>query len=117
MLYYRYSINTEFELSSLDQVANSTYSCSFAQTPQTLGTTFFGLNNFVTMPTQSAAQTMNAYDYLANRIDTCSSFHNGLDVNFVYVDFWNEGDLPRLVQERNSALAMQRKLAQSNGQI
>ena len=26
-------------------------------------------------------------------------------MNFVYADFWYEGDLPRVVQEHNSALA------------
>lgn len=117
MPYYKYAINTQWDLGSLNQVANSTFSCSYAQTPETLGTTFFGLNNFLSMSTESTAKTMNEYSYLSNRVDTCSSLHNGLDVNLVYVDFWNEGDLPRLVQERNSALTMQRKLVKSNGQV
>ena len=55
---------------------------------------------------------MNEYDYIVNRIQECSSINGDLDVNFVYVDFWHEGDLPRLVQERNAALAMSRRLQQ-----
>lgn len=112
--YYRFTSNSQWNLQNLNQVANSTFSCSFTQIPQPLGTTFFGLNNFVVPPVQSSARTMNEYEYLANRIETCSNFHDGLDVNFVYVDFWNEGEVPRLVQDRNAAKALRRKLSQSH---
>ncbi len=111
--YYRYAINTQWNLANLNAVANSTFACTFAQAPEALGKTFFGLNNFVSPPVQSSARKMNEYDYVANRIDTCSSFHGGLEVNFVYIDFWSEGDVPRLVQERNAAKVLRRKLETS----
>jgi hypothetical protein len=110
--YWRYASNTQFELANLDEVADSATSCSFTRTPGAYGKTFFGLNNFISTPSSSAATVMNEYDYIANRIQECSSINGDLDVNFVYVDFWDEGDLPRLVQERNSALALARRLQQ-----
>lgn len=56
---------------------------------------------------------MNEYNYASGRIDTCSSLNGDMDVNFIYVDFWSEGDIPRLVQERNTAMALQRRLETS----
>lgn len=46
---------------------------------------------------------MNEYDYISSRIDECSAINDDLEVNFVYIDFWSQGDLPRLVQDRNIA--------------
>lgn len=110
--YWRYASNTQFELSTLEDVADSANSCTFQRTPGIYSKTFFGLNNFVSIPSQSTASVMNEYDYIANRIQTCSALNDDLDVNFVYVDFWSEGDLPRLVQDRNRAMALARKLEQ-----
>lgn len=111
--YWTYAVNTQFELADLEEVADNATACSFTTEPGTYGKTFFGLNNFISSPSPTAAATMNEYDYIANRIQTCSSINGNLDVNFVYVDFWHEGDLPRLVQDRNSALTLARKLQEA----
>jgi hypothetical protein len=108
--YNRYAIDTQWNLNSLAAVANSANSCTFTRTPGAASKTFFGLNNFISIPTQSDAQTMNEYNYISDRIETCSALNDDLEVNFVYVDFWSEGDLPRLVQERNAAMALRRRL-------
>lgn len=108
--YYRYAVNTQWNLNSLDAVADSANSCAFETSPGVASKTFFGLNNFITIPIQSNAEIMNEYSYVSNRIDTCSSLNDNLDVNLIYVDFWSEGDLPRLVQERNAAMAVRRRL-------
>ena len=108
--YSEYAVDTQWNQDSLDAVANSAVSCAFTTTPGPYSTTFFGLNNFITIPSQDVAATMNAYDYASNRIDTCSSLNGNLDVNFIYSDFWNEGDIPRLVQDRNTAMLQRRRL-------
>jgi hypothetical protein len=97
-------------MSSLDDVADSATACMFTRTPGTYSKTFFGLNNFLSTPDAATAEIMNEYDYMANRIQTCSALNEDLGVNFVYVDFWHEGDLPRLVQDRNSARVLARRL-------
>eukprot|EP00934_Nitzschia_sp_Nitz4_P004191 Nitzschia sp. Nitz4//scaffold347_size17400//13144//14360//NITZ4_008837-RA/size17400-augustus-gene-0.36-mRNA-1//-1//CDS//3329548672//4181//frame0 len=107
--YYRYAVDTQWNLASIDEVNDEETSCTFGQTPGLLSKTFFGLNNFVSVPTQSAAQTMNQYDYIADRMDTCSGLNDDLEVNFVYVNYWSEGDLPQLVQDRNAERAAQRR--------
>jgi hypothetical protein len=108
--YYEYAIDTQWNLNGLPEVADSANSCAFTRTPGVASKTFFGLNNFIIIPAQSNAQIMNEYNYVSDRIETCSSLNDDLDVNFIYVDFWNEGDLPRLVQERNTAMALRRRL-------
>jgi hypothetical protein len=67
------------------------------------------MNNFVTPPSQTAAQSANSLAFAGNRLATCSSLNEGLDVNFIYADFWFEGDLPQLTQDHNTALAARRK--------
>lgn len=94
----------------MDAVNDNENSCVFAETPGLLSKTFFGLNNFVSTPTLAAAQTMNTFDFIQNRIEACSTLNDNLDVNFVYVNYWSVGDLPQLVQEKNTALAARRKL-------
>lgn len=107
--YDKYAVNTQWQLENLDAAANFESSCTLTDTPSN-ETTFFGLNNFVIPPVESSAQIMNEYNYLTNRMEACSTFNGGLDVNFVYVDFWSEGDLPRLVQDLNAAKASLRRL-------
>lgn len=107
--YYRdYAINTDWEFESLTEVRATSTSCKFSRTPGVASKHFFGVNSFVTPPDQSAARTVNSYDFAKLRMETCSDLNEYLDVNFIYADYWSEGDLPRLTQEHNTALAGRR---------
>lgn len=69
---------------------------------------FVGLNNFVSPPSQSSAQNLNDYASALSYIETCSQLI-GTDINFLLVDFWSEGDVPHVAQDRNAAIAAQRQ--------
>jgi hypothetical protein len=107
--YWDYATNTNWEFESLTELRATSTSCQFQRTPGIAGKTFFGLNNFVTPPDQSAARTVNSYNFAKLRMETCSELNDSLDVNFIYADYWSEGDLPRVTQEHNTALAGRRR--------
>jgi hypothetical protein len=107
--YLDYATNTPFDFGSVSDVEATSASCKFGTTPRANGKTFFGVNDFQSPPSQSAAQTLNSLEFAKNRIDTCSELNEGLDVNFIYADFWNEGDLIELTQQHNAALAARRE--------
>eukprot|EP00339_Tiarina_fusa_P018132 CAMPEP_0117031182 /NCGR_PEP_ID=MMETSP0472-20121206/22446_1 /TAXON_ID=693140 ORGANISM="Tiarina fusus, Strain LIS" /NCGR_SAMPLE_ID=MMETSP0472 /ASSEMBLY_ACC=CAM_ASM_000603 /LENGTH=383 /DNA_ID=CAMNT_0004739463 /DNA_START=48 /DNA_END=1199 /DNA_ORIENTATION=+ len=107
--YLDYATNNPWQASTLADLRETSVSCPLSSTPGVAGKTFFGMNNFVTPPSQTAARSANSLEFARNRLATCSSLNEGLDVNFVYVDFWYEGDLPQLTQEHNMALANRRQ--------
>ena len=107
--YWDYAVNTDWEFESLTEVRATSTSCTFSRTPGISGKTFFGVNSFVTPPDQSAARTVNSYDFAKLRMETCSDLNDFLDVNFIYADYWSEGELPRLTQKHNTALAAHRR--------
>jgi hypothetical protein len=107
--YHRYAIDTKWEFPTLADIRATSTSCSFTRNPGNASKTFFGVNNFVTPPAQASAKTVNEVEFAKNRIETCSQLNENLDVNFIYADFWSEGDLPRLTQEHNTELAARRR--------
>lgn len=106
--YADYAVNNPWNAPSLAQLRETSISCQTSRAPDSAEPAFFGVNNFVTPPSQTAAQSANSLSFARNRVETCSTM-NDLDVNFVYVDFWFEGNLPQLTQEHNFALGTQRK--------
>jgi hypothetical protein len=107
--YLDYITNTPWNFGSVSDVQATSTSCQFSQTPRVAGKTFFGVNNFVVPPSQSASQTLNSLGFAKSRIDTCSALNEDLDVNLIFADFWNEGDLIELTQQHNAALAARRE--------
>jgi len=106
--YWDYAIDTPWNFQSLSAIQATSESCAFRRAPGLAGKTFFGINNFISPPDQAEAKTVNEYEFAKNRIATCSDVNEGLDVNFIYADFWSEGDLPRLTQEHNAGLVSRR---------
>ena len=107
--WYNNAVETEFQFSSISEVRVIPRACNL-----TRGTgSFFGVNSFVTPPSQAAAETLNSYTFAKNHIQACSDYNGGIGVNLVQADFWEAGDLPEVVQEHNSILAM--NLAGSSG--
>jgi hypothetical protein len=73
---------------------------------------FYAINDFVTdpLPSRSSAETVNTKAFLENLVDSCSGIENR-DVNVVWIDFWEEGDLVEVTQRHN----LQRVQQQSGG--
>lgn len=72
---------------------------------------FYGVNLFVEIPSKQLASTLlNTKAFLQDHIAACSAVNGGLDVNVVFVDFWNQGNLPEVTQIHNTILANQRRM-------
>jgi len=105
--YYTYASDNDWSHESVESIEDRTSSCELR--PNGVNNdVFVGLNNFVSPPSQSSAQTLNSYSAVSNYVDTCSAML-GTDINFVLVDFWSEGELPRFTQNHNNARALQRR--------
>ena len=106
--WFDFAAETEFSFDGVSDVEDTSRSCAITRGA---GSTrdFFGINNFVRFPSIRAARTMNEAGFLNSRIDACSGI-NGLQANLVIVDFWSEGNLLEIVQERNKALVTRRML-------
>jgi hypothetical protein len=109
--YDEYALNTQWEFQKIKEIEDTSVSCRLA--PGTSfsfrsSQTFFGVNNFVSPPSQGNSRVLNSMEFAKDRIDACSKQHNR-DVNFIYADFWSEGDLPQLVQSHNLDLARKRE--------
>lgn len=73
---------------------------------------FFLIESYVTekalfglqfLPSQTAAQQINTVEWMGNILDACLEIH-GFSSAIVMVDFWSEGNLPTLMQQRNALL-------------
>ena len=101
-------METSSTFDSVDQVLGIEASCNVTKLESKKK--FFGITSYVSPPSQVDSATINSYHFARKRNDDCSDHlqqQNDVDmnVNFVYADFWFEGDLPRVVQENNAALA------------
>jgi hypothetical protein len=105
--WFDYAMETEFSFDTIDDVLELPRACTI--TRGSTRSTFFGVNSFVSPPRQRYAETINAYDFTKERIANCSALYSGLDVNVVFADFWSQGDLPRVTQDHNRALAQARR--------
>lgn len=73
---------------------------------------FLGVSHFLTPPPQSSddddpisVETINSFDFLSKRIQACSR-HYHKNVNMLYVDHWNVGNVVEFVQRQNKALTV-----------
>jgi hypothetical protein len=105
--WFEYAGETKYSFSSVSDVLATTASCEVdrgsAQNP------FFAINSFVTLPSQTDAATLNSLSFAETRLEACSALNDSADVNLIFADFWSEGDLPRLAQQHNTALALRRQ--------
>jgi len=53
------------------------------------------------LPDEEIARIVNEKDFVVEHIQECNTII-GKGPNLVSVDFWNEGDLPAVVQEMNA---------------
>lgn len=76
---------------------------------------FYAINDFVSnpLPSRNSAQTLNSASFLENLIDSCSNIENR-DVNLVWIDFWELGDLVEFTQRHNLQLVQQSSQSQQS---
>lgn len=105
--YPKYAIDTEWNFQDLEAIMNIHNSCALRNNIAITNQVFFGINSFVVPASQEISQELNSLKFARERINACSQLV-GKDPNFIYADFWSEGDLPQLVQEHNIDLARRR---------
>lgn len=106
-LYYNYASDNNWEHMNVASIENRLNSCELRNNGIN-NNIFVGLNNFVSPPSQTSAQTLNDHSAATAFVDACTELLR-TDINFVLVDFWEDGDLPKVTQEHNTALARQRR--------
>ena len=112
--YEQYAINTKWQFEQLGDIEDTSTSCApRSGVPFTDTHAFFGINSFVTPPIQEVSRKLNSLKFASKRIRDCSQ-RIGMDPNFIYADFWSEGDLPQVVQEHNKDLGRRRLLNRKN---
>ena len=109
--FYDFGMATHWSYSTVEDLRNRTIgSCSLRGSGETQD--FFMMNAFVTAeefgiqfvaPSQDAAQIVNTIEFSQPMLEACEQYH-GKKVNIITVDFWNEGNLPALVDLHNSML-------------
>ncbi len=108
--HHNYVIETEYDFNNIEEI--ETYSTSCPGTRGTKGAKiFYSMNNFVTStfgPSRSAADIINQQDFIERRMKRCKRI-TGYDASIISVDFWQRGDLPKLVQENNILRAQSKR--------
>ena len=102
--WFKFAAETEFDFADTAAVRDTGTSCSITR-GDPVNNNFFGVNMFVTLPSRTASEELNALESLREHMEACSNLNGGIDVNVVFVDFWSKGDLPQLVQVENAARA------------
>lgn len=106
--WFAYAVEAQFSFNRIAQVQNATYACELGR-GRNARRDFYGLNSFLSIPSEQAAGTLNSKEFLEGYIDDCIDLSGGLDVNVMSVDFWSDGDLVEVVQLRNEALGQARR--------
>ena len=104
--YYNYASDNNWDYPSISSINNRTNSCPLRKNGIN-NDEFVGLNNFVSPPSRESAQKLNQYSAATDYVENCSLLLE-TDINFLLVDFWSEGDLPRFTQDHNAAIAQRR---------
>lgn len=102
--WFEFAGETKFEFISADEFDDKASACEI--TRGRLKGPLYALNAFMNIPSKEiAATTLNTKAFLEDHIQACSEIA-GNDVNTVFVDFWDVGDLPEVVQTHNGQLAV-----------
>lgn len=106
--WFAFAGETRFEYTLAEEFEDKAYACEITRGRSKAN--FYALNLFTSIPSREVSSTLlNTQAFLEDHIQACSQINNGLDVNVLFVDFWEEGDLPEVVQNHNSNLANQRR--------
>jgi len=105
--YRGYASDNNWEHDDVESIEDRSNSCELRKNGVN-SKTFVGLNNFVSPPSRKDAKTLNEYSAAANYVDACTVILQ-TNINFLLVDFWGEGDLPRFTQDHNAALVQRNR--------
>ena len=105
--YYNYAADNDWDHNNIESIEDRLNSCELRKNGINKYV-FVGLNNFVSPPSQSSARKLSAYSAANDYVDACTELLE-TDINFLLVDFWSEGELPRVTQDHNAARALQRR--------
>jgi len=101
--WWQFAGETKFEFADGDDFEDKTEACTI--TRGRMIAPFYALNLFTTIPSkQLAIDLLNTQSFLEEHIAACSEVSSGQEVNILFVDFWEEGNVPRVVQTHNRQL-------------
>jgi hypothetical protein len=98
--YFEFVAEGGFIFDTVEDIQNVTQACSVPR-GATGQADFFGINLFTLIPQESEAPITNSKDFIEHQIEMCTEYQSGIDVDIIYVDFWDIGDAVEVVQERN----------------
>jgi hypothetical protein len=102
--YFDYVAETEFSIPDVGSLLNTTFSCRITRGGAGESRAFFSVNNFLKIPSEAMAPTVNARSFLQARVDACAAANGGIDVSFLYVDHWDVGDVLAFAVAHNQGL-------------
>ncbi len=100
--YFNTVVENNYSFKDVDAIRDSASSCWPIRGTEGRKD-FYSVNNFVTTtlgPSKLAANIINQEAFLKQRIVDCQAV-TGYEPNIMAVDFWQRGDLPKVVQEVN----------------
>ena len=102
--FFKYTVGTKYHFEKISEIQNVQNSC-VGERGTAYQKRFYAINNFVTNsfpgPTEDAAIVLNEKSFVEKRIADCESVM-GRDANFVAVDFWQNGELPKIAKKINN---------------
>lgn len=102
--YFDYVAETSFTFETVDSLLATNSSCEITRGGSGDYRAFFGINNFLELPDINSAIVTNTMEFITDRVSACTTFQ-GLDyVSFLYVDFWNQGQVMEFVMNYNTNL-------------
>jgi hypothetical protein len=102
--WFTFGVNTQFSFDDVADLEATDTSCVLTGAGANSQRDFFRVNAFVSVPSRQVADTVNAENFMVQRMQDCAALNQDLAVNFYSVDFWERGDVPRTVQEYNRNL-------------
>lgn len=102
--YFDYVAETEFSIPDVDSLLNTTFSCRITRGGSGKNRAFFAVNNFLSIPSEATAPTINGNSFLKSRIEACATANGGIDVSFLYIDHWSVGDVLDYTMAHNQGL-------------
>lgn len=104
--WFAFAAETGFSVAAVEEFDDKTKACSVQRGRDTAP--FYALNLFLKIPAPEVSKhQLNTRDFLEEHVAACRAQNANGRVNIVFVDFWEEGDLPRVVQETyNRRLAL-----------
>lgn len=101
--WFEHAAETKFIFNDMTDFDNKTEACGITRGRPMAP--FYALNLFIRIPSKPLAISyLNTPAFLNEHIAACSAVNNNRDVNILFVDFWSEGEVPKVVQTYNKKL-------------